>query len=385
MIPRYALPEMAELFTDEARFATWLEVELLAVEAWAKLGVVPPADAEAIRERADFDRSEAVDERGAGHRPRRRRLRRRGPGARRAPAGAWLHYGLTSSDVVDTALVGHARPGVRPLLDAVDDARGGDRGPGPRAPRHADGRAHPRRPRRARPRSGPSSRCGPCSCAATASASRGPATPIAVGKLSGAVGTYSNVDPEVEAYVCEQLGLHAGAGHPGDRPRPPRRVPVRVRVGRGASIEAFATRDPPPPAHRGARGRGAVPRRRAEGLERDAAQAQPGEGASSSAAWRACCAATCRPGSRTSRSGTSATSRTRRSSASSSPTRCSSRTTCSCSSGRSSRACACIPSACCENLDASYGLVFSQPVLLALVESGLHPRRRVPRSCSATR
>ena len=45
MIPRYALPEMAELFTDEARLATWLEVELLAVEAWAKLGVIPPADA----------------------------------------------------------------------------------------------------------------------------------------------------------------------------------------------------------------------------------------------------------------------------------------------------------------------------------------------------
>ena len=52
MIPRYALPEMAELFTDEARLATWLDVELLAVEAWAKLGVIPPADAEAIRQRA---------------------------------------------------------------------------------------------------------------------------------------------------------------------------------------------------------------------------------------------------------------------------------------------------------------------------------------------
>ena len=62
MIPRYALPEMAELFTDEARLATWLEVELLAVEAWAKLGVIPPADAEAIRRRASVTPA-AVEER----------------------------------------------------------------------------------------------------------------------------------------------------------------------------------------------------------------------------------------------------------------------------------------------------------------------------------
>ena len=64
MIDRYAPPEIADLFTDEARFRTWLEVEVLASEAWAKLGVVPPADAAAIRERADFD-LEAIREREA--------------------------------------------------------------------------------------------------------------------------------------------------------------------------------------------------------------------------------------------------------------------------------------------------------------------------------
>ena len=52
MIPRYSLPEMAALFTDEARLATWLEVEVLATEAWATLGVVPEDDAKAVRERA---------------------------------------------------------------------------------------------------------------------------------------------------------------------------------------------------------------------------------------------------------------------------------------------------------------------------------------------
>ena len=54
MIERYALPEIAALFTDEARFRAWLEVEILATEAWAKLGVVPAPDAVAVRERADF-------------------------------------------------------------------------------------------------------------------------------------------------------------------------------------------------------------------------------------------------------------------------------------------------------------------------------------------
>ena len=55
MIPRYALPEIADLFTDEARFAAWLEVEILAVEAWAELGVVPPADAGTIAQGTRFD------------------------------------------------------------------------------------------------------------------------------------------------------------------------------------------------------------------------------------------------------------------------------------------------------------------------------------------
>ena len=103
MIDRYAPPEIADLFTDEARFRTWLEVEVLASEAWAKLGVVPPADAAAIRERADFDLDairareavtdhetaafvDVVQERIGG------------------PAAKWVHYGLTSYDVVDTAM-----------------------------------------------------------------------------------------------------------------------------------------------------------------------------------------------------------------------------------------------------------------------------------------
>ncbi|HEX4775796.1 MAG TPA: adenylosuccinate lyase, partial [Acidimicrobiia bacterium] len=62
MIPRYSLPPMADLFTDDARYGTWLEVEILATEAWATIGVVPEADARAVRERAGFD-ARAVEER----------------------------------------------------------------------------------------------------------------------------------------------------------------------------------------------------------------------------------------------------------------------------------------------------------------------------------
>ena len=131
-----------------------------------------------------------------------------------------------------------------------------------------------------------------------------------VGALSGAVGTYAANGPELEAAVLERLGPRArGRLDAGGGARPARAVPERDRA-RRRRPRAVRHRDPPSPAHRGARGRGAVPRG-PEGLVGDAAQAQPDRDASGSPASRACCAATRRPGSRTSRSGTSATSRTR--------------------------------------------------------------------------
>ena len=143
---------------------------------------------------------------------------------------------------------------------------------------------------------------------------------IAVGKLSGAVGTYSNVDPEVEAFVCERLGL---------TPVPATQVLARDRhaellyacASLGATIESFALEIRHLQRTEVRRGRGAVPHRGPEGLERDAPQAQPGEERAALRPRTRPRGPTCRPGSRTSRSGTSATSRTRRSSASSSPTR----------------------------------------------------------------
>ena len=143
---------------------------------------------------------------------------------------------------------------------------------------------------------------------------------VAVGKVSGAVGSYSNVDPQVEAYVCEQLGL---------RPAPSTQVIARDRhaellyacAALGSSIESFALEV----RHLQRTEVGEVQEPfaggRAEGLRARCRTSATRGAPSSSAVSPACCAATSRPGSRTSRCGTSATCRTRRSSASSSPIR----------------------------------------------------------------
>ena len=210
MIERYALPEIAGLFTDEARFRTWLEVEILATEAWAKLGVVPAADAVAVRERADFTVVRGPRA-GAHHRARRRRLRRRRAGAHRRPGRP----------------VAPLRPHVerrrrhRPVGDAGPGAATSCSTPPPRSRTAitAQARELPRRRRwpgaptastPSPPRSGRSSRSGRCRCAATASGSpRARAGPSPSASCRAPSARYSNVDPAVEAYVCERARARA--------------------------------------------------------------------------------------------------------------------------------------------------------------------------------
>jgi adenylosuccinate lyase len=238
LIERYALPEIAGLFTDQARFQAWLDVEILATEAWAKLGVVPAEDARAVRERAAFTVEQVLErERTTEHDVAafvdvvQEHI---GP-----PAGSWVHYGLTSSDVVDTALsvvLVHAVDlvlGAAAALQEAITAQAQAHRAVPMVGRthgvHAEPttfgaklalwamQVHRDRQRLARARAA-----------------------IAVGKLSGAVGTYSNIDPEVEAYVCRELGL---------TPVPATQVIARDRHAEllyacasvGATIEAFAT------------------------------------------------------------------------------------------------------------------------------------------------
>src|ERR1700681_3776527 len=106
MIPRYTRPEMGRIFSDENRFRQWLEVELAASEALAETGEVPAEAARALRQHAAFDveRIHSI-EREVKHDviAFTTAVAERMTAAGRADASRWLHYGLTSNDVVDTA------------------------------------------------------------------------------------------------------------------------------------------------------------------------------------------------------------------------------------------------------------------------------------------
>jgi adenylosuccinate lyase len=237
VIPRYALPEIAELFTDDARFAAWLEVEVLVVEAWAQLGVVPEADARAVREHAGFD-VDAVHERekvtdhdvAAFVDVVQERVG--------MPAGGWVHYGLTSSDVVDTALALQMTRALDRILPAAATLEAAI---AKRAREFRDtpmvGRTHGIH---AEPTTfGAKIALWAMQVRRDRDRLQRARDTIAVGKLSGAVGTYSNVDPAVERYVCERLGL---------RPAPATQVLPRDRHAEvlyacasvGATVETFA-------------------------------------------------------------------------------------------------------------------------------------------------
>ena len=124
-----------------------------------------------------------------------------------APAGSYIHFGLTSSDVVDTALCATLTRAADLLLADLDDFVDALRSPRPGAHGRPGDRPHPRHARRADHLRGQVRPVGAAGRPRPAAACARPATAIAVGKLSGAVGTYSNIDPAVEAHVCAALGL----------------------------------------------------------------------------------------------------------------------------------------------------------------------------------
>ncbi len=205
MIPRYTLPEMGALWTDEAKLATWVEVEVLACEAHAQLGVIPPADLAAIRRGsvptpqrvAEIERETnhdviafltAYNETIAG------------------AAGRWVHYGMTSSDLLDTALGATLARACDLVLAKADRLVATLK---ERALAEWDticaGRTHGVQ---AEPTTF-GHRLGQFAFAVDRGRRRLRAarSAVAVGSISGAVGTYSNIDPFVEAHVCDRLGL----------------------------------------------------------------------------------------------------------------------------------------------------------------------------------
>ena len=204
MIPRYGLPEVEAVWSDQARLANWLEIELLAVEALAELGVVPPEDAAACRERAAFT-VEAVEEREA--------VTRHDVAAfvdvvaeAIGPAGRWVHFGLTSSDVIDTGFALQLRAAADVLLAELERLLGTTKR---LALMHRDtvtaGRSHGVL---AEPTSfGHKLAVWAFELDRDRDRLRRAREIVAVGAISGAVGTYASVDPRVEELVCARLGL----------------------------------------------------------------------------------------------------------------------------------------------------------------------------------
>jgi adenylosuccinate lyase len=209
VIPRYSLPEMAALFTDEARLEMWLEVELLAAEGWARVGVVPEPEAAALRARAPKVTAElvaAVNERERVTDHDLAAFVDVVQGAIGGSEAGWVHYGLTSSDVVDTALCAVLVRAADLLLGASDGLVAALK---VRASEFIDtpmaGRTHGMQ---AEPTSFGAKLALWCLQAdRDRTRLRRAREAVAVGKLSGAVGTYSNVDPAVEDHVCRALGL----------------------------------------------------------------------------------------------------------------------------------------------------------------------------------
>jgi len=242
MIGRYSTPAMTEVFSYEARLRLWLEVEILAVEAWAKLGVIPDEDARAVRQHAPLVDRSFVEEVNERERVTDHDVAAFVDVVQEAigpPAGNWVHHGLTSTDVVDTAQSVTLVRASDLLLEAADGLVGALKR---RAIEHAAtpvlGRTHGMH---AEPTTFGAKLALYClQVDRDRTRLRRAREAVAVGKLSGAVGTYSNIDPEIESQVCAALGL---------RPVPATQVLARDRhaeylyacASMGTAIETIAT------------------------------------------------------------------------------------------------------------------------------------------------
>ena len=204
MIRRYTNPEMGAIWSDQRRYETWLEVELAATDAMADAGIVPADAARELREKASFDIARIDEiEQTTQHDVIAFTT---AVAERVGPAARWLHFGLTSSDVIDTAQAVQMRQAcdlivkdIATLMDAVR-VRAEEHRRTPMIGRTHGVHAEPMtlglklalwyaelqrsldRVLRAR-------------------------EIVSVGKISGAVGTFAHLDPSIEARVCERLGL----------------------------------------------------------------------------------------------------------------------------------------------------------------------------------
>lgn len=204
MIARYSRPKMAMVWSEEAQFRTWLDIEILACEGWAKLGKIPTAALKDIKEKATFDIAAIQEiEKETKHDVAAFVSNVQG---HIGEAGRFVHLGLTSSDVLDTALAYRMTKSAEIILTEIDQCLEVTK---ENALRDKSipmmGRTH-------------GIHAEPLTMGlkwllwhdmlkrSKARILQAKAE-MAVGKLSGAVGNYAHIPPDVEKYVCEKLGL----------------------------------------------------------------------------------------------------------------------------------------------------------------------------------
>ncbi len=204
MIRRYTNPEMGAIWSDQRRYETWLDVELAATDAMADAGLVPADAARELRARAAFDIARIEDiEQTTQHDVIAFTT---AVAERVGPAARWLHFGLTSSDVIDTAQAIQMREACDLILKNVAALMDAVRG---RAEEHRRtpmiGRTHGVH---AEPMTfGLKLALWYAELQRDLDRLLRARDTTAVGKISGAVGTFAHLDPEIEARVCERLGL----------------------------------------------------------------------------------------------------------------------------------------------------------------------------------
>ncbi|KDN57378.1 MAG: adenylosuccinate lyase [Exiguobacterium sp.] len=206
MISRYTRPEMAAIWTDENKFDAWLKVELYACEAWSELGVIPKEDVKVLWDQASFDVERILEiEQETRHDVI---AFTRAVSETLGEEKKWVHYGLTSTDVVDTALsylIKQANDILEADLDRFIDILA------EKAKAHKYdimmGRTHGVH---AEPTTfGLKLALWYEEMKRNKKRFMAARETIEFGKMSGAVGTFANIDPFIESYVCDKLGIQA--------------------------------------------------------------------------------------------------------------------------------------------------------------------------------
>ena len=238
MITRYTRPEMAEIWSEQNRYNCWLEVEILADEAWAILGDIPLEDAKKIRAHATFDIDRILEiEKETKHDVV---AFTRSVSESLGEERKWVHYGLTSTDVVDTAY-GYQlkqandiiRKDLQKLLEVI----------GNKAKEHKKtvcmGRTHGVH---AEPTTfGLKLATWYSEMKRNIDRFEHAAQGVEAGKMSGAVGTFANIAPFVEKYVCEKLNIRAQEISTQVLPRDLHAEYVATLALIATSVERFAT------------------------------------------------------------------------------------------------------------------------------------------------